>query len=76
MRSFLAASLFSALVLLSGCSSKPELKETPEQLAKLPVATQVATVLYTPILCLSMAALFWALDGRSLLSFGSHKKDK
>lgn len=64
-------------LLLGGCSSKPELKDKPEELAKLPQWTQVALVLESPLSLFGYAAILWAVNGAALITktIVSKKKD-
>jgi hypothetical protein len=69
------AALFivAMMLALSGCSDTPQIKDKPDELAKLPQWTQVALVLETPICIFGMAAVIWAMNGVSLVKLGSSR---
>ncbi len=53
--------------LFAGCEKKaPELKELPDELAKLPQGTQIALVMETPATIFAWAAVAWALNGGAI----------
>lgn len=56
--------------LLAGCSSADkDIEDDVEKLSKLPPATQVAYALRTPLCIFGFAALAWAINGVSLITF-------
>jgi hypothetical protein len=72
-----SALAITALLCLSGCSkSIEELAADPEKLNKLSDLGQLAAILHEPLTILAMAALFFALNGTSIISWTVNKVSK